>query len=217
MCFSPTASFVAGTALSGIGGVTIWKSPSRWEIPFASIPLLFGIQQLTEGVVWLSLGNPAVLSAASFAFMLFSHVLWPTFIPLSVALMEPKRWRRRLLYCFVAVGAVVSAYFLYFLLIEDVKTGVLNKSILYVSPSFAVTFVLSPYSVATCASCLFSSYRYANLFGILTFLSAVAAYEFYDKTFISVWCFFAALLSVVIYLHVARRSGTMKIAEAAES
>jgi hypothetical protein len=207
MCFSPTASFVAGTALSGIGSVTVAKARSKWEIPFAAIPLLFGLQQLTEGVVWLSLNAPAVLKPASFVFMLFSHVLWPTFIPMSVALMEPKTWRRRLLYAFVAVGAVVSAYFLYFLAVEDVKTGVLNKSILYISPSFAVTFVLSPYSVATCVSCLFSSYRYANFFGVLTFLSAVAAYEFYDKTFISVWCFFAAVLSVVVYLHVARGKG----------
>lgn len=206
MCFSPTASFVAGTALAGIGGVTVAKARSKWEIPFAAIPLLFGLQQLTEGVVWLSLDNPAVLKPASFVFMLFSHVLWPTFIPLSVALMEPKAWRRWLLYGFVGIGAVVSAYFLYFLAIEDVKTGVLNKSILYISPSFAVTFVLSPYSVATCVSCLFSSYRYANLFGVLTFLSAVAAYEFYDKTFVSTWCFFSAVLSVVIFLHIVRRS-----------
>lgn len=206
MCFSPVASFVAGTGLCAVGGASIRKCPTLREMPFAAIPLLFGVQQLTEGVVWLSLDRPAVLPVAAFVFMLFSHVLWPTFIPLSVALMEPKPWRRRFLYMFVGMGAVVSAYFFFYLLIEDVKTGVLNKSILYVSPTFAVTFVLSPYSVATCASCLFSSYRFVNLFGILTFLSAVVAYEFYDKTFVSVWCFFAALISVVVYLHVARRA-----------
>jgi len=208
MCFSPVASFVAGTVLCAVGGASIRKSPTLREVPFAAIPLLFGVQQLTEGIVWLSLDNPAVLQVATFVFMLFSHVVWPIFIPLSVALMEPVAWRRRFLYMFVGMGVVVSAYFLYFLAIEDVKTVVLNKSILYVSPSFAVTFVLSPYSVATCASCLLSNYQYVNLFGILTFLSAMAAYEFYDKTFVSVWCFFAAVLSVVVYLHVTRRVKT---------
>jgi len=42
MCFSATASFVAGTSLSAI------------ELPFAMIPLLFGIQQLVEGIIWLT-------------------------------------------------------------------------------------------------------------------------------------------------------------------
>lgn len=206
MCFSPVASFVAGTALSGVGGVTMSKAKTRWELPYASIPLLFGVQQLTEGVIWISFARPAVLSSASFVFMFFSHVFWPTFIPLSLALMEPKLWRRVVLYCCTGVGLVVSAYFLFFLLTETVKTGVLNKSILYVAPHFAVTFVLSPYSVATCASCLFSSYRWVNFFGVVTFLSAVVAYRFYEQTFVSVWCFFAAILSIVIFMHISRRA-----------
>jgi hypothetical protein len=44
MCFSATASFVAGTTLSTIGVVTITKVKQRSELPFALIPLLFGIQ-----------------------------------------------------------------------------------------------------------------------------------------------------------------------------
>jgi hypothetical protein len=51
MCFSATASFVAGSALSAVGAVTITKAKRKAEIPFATIPLLFGIQQLTEGLI----------------------------------------------------------------------------------------------------------------------------------------------------------------------
>ncbi len=206
MCFSPAASFTIGTALSVIGGASIAKAPRREELMFASIPLLFGMQQLTEGVIWVSLGNPLVLSAASFVFMFFSHVLWPIFIPASVFLMEPKGWRRWALLACTGIGLVVSAYFLYFLMRETVTTFAVNKSILYMAPHFAVTFVLSPYSVATCASCLFSSHRIVNFFGVVTFLSAIVAYRFYEQTFVSVWCFFAAVLSVIIYVHIARRA-----------
>ena len=39
------------------------------------------------------------------------------------------------------------------------------------------------------------------VFGVLALLSFGAAYAFYATWFISVWCFFAALLSAVIYLH----------------
>ena len=49
MCFSAPASFIAGTALSVIGVAALKRTESKSEIPFALIPLLFGIQQLIEG------------------------------------------------------------------------------------------------------------------------------------------------------------------------
>jgi hypothetical protein len=41
-----------------------------------------------------------------------------------------------------------------------------------------------------------------SLFGILALLLFMPAYWFCTEAFFSVWCFFASLLSVVIYLHV---------------
>jgi|CXWL01.1.fsa_nt_gi hypothetical protein len=201
MCFSATASFTAGVSLSVIGGATLLSVRRKSDIPFAAIPLLFGIQQLMEGVIWISFDHSLVLSAATFIYLLFSHVVWPTLLPVSVYMMETSPWRRWALRIFIATGAVVSAYFLYYLLIERVTATVVHGSIAYISPHFFVTFILSPYSVATCASCLFSRHRFVNLFGIVAFLSAIVAYRFYEQTFVSVWCFFGALLSVIIFMH----------------
>jgi len=44
MCFSATASFVAGSALSAVGVATVKKAKRKTEIPFALIPLLFGVR-----------------------------------------------------------------------------------------------------------------------------------------------------------------------------
>ena len=44
MCFSASASFIAGTTLSGIGVAAPTRVESKNERPFAAIPLLFGIQ-----------------------------------------------------------------------------------------------------------------------------------------------------------------------------
>ena len=44
-----------------------------------------------------------------------------------------------------------------------------------------------------------------KVFGALALLSFGVAYYFYTTWFISVWCFFAAVLSVVIYHGVALR------------
>ena len=40
-----------------------------------------------------------------------------------------------------------------------------------------------------------------RLFGVLALLSFASVYYFYAAWFISVWCFFAALLSITILLH----------------
>ena len=54
MCFSETASFLAGTGLSVLGVATLRATQRRSEIPFAAIPLMFGLQQMVEGALWLS-------------------------------------------------------------------------------------------------------------------------------------------------------------------
>jgi hypothetical protein len=57
MCFSATASFTAGAVLLGVGALTLRSaltSRQRHVLPFAAIPLLFAIQQLIEGVIWLT-------------------------------------------------------------------------------------------------------------------------------------------------------------------
>ena len=54
MCFSATASLSAGTLLLGIGTLTLKSARHPRELPFAAIPILVAIQQLTEGVIWLT-------------------------------------------------------------------------------------------------------------------------------------------------------------------
>ncbi len=202
MCFSPTASFTAGIALSAVGCAAIVKTKRTSEIPFAAIPLLFGVQQFTEGLIWLSIGSSAVLtSVMTFIYLLFSHSAWPIFLPVSVYTMERSRWRRWVLSVFIAVGFVVGFYFLYYLLTERVQTEVVGGCIAYTSLHFFKTFVLSPYTAAVCVSCLFSSHRMVQVFGVLTFLAAVITFQFYQYAFVSVWCFFSAILSILIYVH----------------
>ena len=59
MCFSATASFTTGLLLLALGTVTLRMAQRPIERPDAAIPLLFGVQQLSEGLVWLGLtGGP---------------------------------------------------------------------------------------------------------------------------------------------------------------
>ena len=57
------------------------------------------------------------------------------------------------------------------------------------------------YLMSTTLSPFLSTHRTVKLFGVLALSSFAAAYAFYATWFISVWCFFAVLLSAVVYLH----------------
>lgn len=203
MCFSATASFTAGTALSVVGVLTLRKSEGLRELPLALVPLLFGIQQLTEGVLWLSLNNNLPLARvwSTDIFSGFSHVLWPIFIPFSVLLVETGRRRRHAIGGFLVLGLGVGLYLLYFLLRFPVTATVRNESIAYDSPHFYLGSVLVTYLLATCVSGLFSSHRCINVFGVLAFVLAIVAALIAVTTFVSVWCFLAAVLSLLVYLH----------------
>ena len=54
MCFSAGASFVSGIFISAIGVASVKKVYKPSQRVFAIIPLLFGIQQLAEGCLWLT-------------------------------------------------------------------------------------------------------------------------------------------------------------------
>ena len=116
MCFSAPASFVAGTALSVLGVATIRMTSRKAEIPLAMIPLLFGVQQFTEGMIWLSFRDESPLSntTLTFVYSLFSHVLWPIFMPFAVGLLETVPWRKKAVTaCQIAgtaVGQAVTAF-----------------------------------------------------------------------------------------------------------
>lgn len=206
MCFSASASFIAAASLSGVGVAAVRKTTRRAEVPIAMTPLLFGIQQFTEGVLWLSfrVNEPLLTQSMTYTYSFFSHTLWPVYLPVALAALEPLRWRRRTLSVFQIIGIAVGVYLLYSIVRYPVTAQVIDKHIVYLSPHFFIFMVMVFYFTATCASCLASSYPLLNVFGVLAFLSALASYHFAASAFVSVWCFFAAVLSLMIYLHFSR-------------
>ena len=203
MCFSATASFIVGTALVATGAATIRMTSQRAEIAFAMIPLLFGIQQLTEGMIWLSFRNESQLPNATLTliYSAFSHVLWPILIPFAVGRLETVPWRKKAVAACQIAGTAVGLYLLYIIAQFPVTSRVLEKHISYDSPHFYIVPVMLLYLTGTSASCLFSSSRVIQIFGALSLATFMAALAIHVATFFSVWCFFAAILSFIVYCY----------------
>jgi hypothetical protein len=203
VCFSAPASFAAGTFLLVLGSLT-WKAARQpRERPFAAIPLLFAVQQFIEGVIWLTFDRdtPLLNAVLTYAYSVFSHVLWPVFVPLAVLLIEPPGWRRRALGAFVAAGAFVSAWLLASIAAFGIVSQPVGHHIEYVTPHFFAVATMALYLLSTSASQLLSTHGAVKIFGALALLSFGVAYLAYTSWFISVWCYFAAVLSAVVLLH----------------
>lgn len=200
MCFSATASFVAGGALSAAGLATIPHAKIK-ELPLASIPLIFGVQQLADGVVWITSAASPYHQIAAYFYSGVAFAFWPLFAPLAILLVETNPARRRVLTALLIIGIGVSAFFTYSLLSNGVTTQVLRSCIAYSTPHAYGMLSLGFYLVAVCGSFLASSAKMLRMFGIILLVSFGISGWFYQTTFSFTWCFFAALLSAILFLH----------------
>ena len=215
MCFSATASFTVGGLLTVLGAVTVRRAASskkrRAEVPFAAIPLLFGIQQLVEGVLWFSMQyDMAMLKAVvTYLFTFFSHLLWPVYVPYAIAMMENgveqniESWRNKAMWGFRVAG-IVTAMFLLALVATQPLMAVVDEHIIYVTPFFYDWPMMVLYIAATCIVAFFSRHALIRLFGLTVLLFFFVSYWFYTEAFFSVWCFFAAIISLVIYVQFSK-------------
>jgi len=204
MCFSSEASFAGGVIISAIGIAVVTKVHKPSQLLFASIPLFFGMQQFTEGIIWLTIpdaGNAFILKIATHLFLLMADVLWPVIIPLSILLMEGDSRKRKILWILLFTGLSVSIYYAFCLWFLNVKPEISGYHIRYISdfPKLIAIPVFILYLIATLTPLFVSSIKRTHLMGLLMFLSCLVTGIFYTQYLTSVWCFFAAFISGVIF------------------
>jgi hypothetical protein len=201
MCFSAPASFAAAVLLAGTGVAALWRAPRRTAL-FAAVPLLFAAQQAIEGLVWLDLAAGHDPAVAAQAYTFFARVLWPAWIPLAALALEPDRRRRLLQWGLAIVGLFLAAWFLLVLLLRPVEASVGGAHIVYRFRNAFPGPAAAAYLLATCGSLLASSHPWVRAFGGTTLAAAALTYALVPASFASVWCYVAALLSLLVLLHV---------------
>lgn len=210
MCFSATASFSAAAVIGGIGIVTLRAAgawPDRRILALAAFPLLFALQQVVEGLLWLDLARPdpgALRGILVHGFQGYAEVLWPTFAPLAALLIEPDRRRRMLIACCLAIGVALSLYLLAAMITHPYSASIGSGHIVYRNGFQYPAAIEVPYVVATTLSLLISSHKRVQVLALIILIGFGVAYVSFHHSYISVWCFFAAVASVLVYWHVWR-------------
>lgn len=208
MCFSATASFSAGIALLACGVASIYRARNHNRLKMiADIPLIFGIQQLAEGFVWLSFINPTfapIRMITTYLFLGIAGVVWPLWIPASIMKYEQTgKYFLSSLFAgiFFAIGFI--AYAIMYPISVSAPCSIAYS--LEVAP-WAQGISTFLYIMATIVPFFFSRNKMLWLIGGLIAASYVISYIFYIEAFASVWCFFAAIISLLVYGFIANET-----------
>ena len=206
MCVSAAASVTVGAVLIPVG---VYCAKQAWVkdhlyLPFAVFPIAFGIQQIIEGMVWLTAVDQVFANwrPAAYGFMFFSHFFWLFWVPFSVWMIEPDRYRKKLALVFTLAGGLFGASLYFPLLINE---GWLTVEVIQGSLDYKATTIYDDYvprillrvtyALIVLIPLLSQSHRLIRYFGILILLSVIVSAISFGYAFISIWCFMAAILS----------------------
>jgi hypothetical protein len=204
MCFSPEGDLVGGLVVTAIGVDACLHLRGRLEYRLiAPFPILLGLHQIDETFVWWQLQGRAphaVGVVAMWIYLLFAFVVLPTLVPAMVLLLEP-RGRRRTIAPFLLLGIVTSVVLLEAMLSSHPRAALGSYHVAYTIGLQHGVVIIGLYILATCGSMLASGLRNVVWFGAVNLVAVVVLARLCASGFASLWCFYAALASGAIALH----------------
>lgn len=211
MCIAANVNFAASAAIAIVGVATLRHARHPRAVLFAAVPLLFALHQFTEGFVWLGVRGhirPEALGHMTFLFILYAQGVLPALMPLAVLLIEPvgsfrqdwrRSWRTRLILALTVLGLALAAYVLFALIAYPSRATVEAHSLAYNNAATAHAWVAGTYVVVTCGALVASSHRVVRWFGLLNFVGVVGTILAKSYAFTSIWCLYAAIVSIILY------------------
>lgn len=200
MCFSATADLAAGSVITALGVVCVARVRRGRDVPMAALPLVLGVHQLVEAIVWHGGGGrgPATVVWAVIALPLLA-----AWVPLAVLSASAPGARLRLVVP-VVVGLVTCAILAYCLVDEPPVADIRGHTVGYSVDVPHASWAIAGYLVATVGSLLITADAGLRLLGVLTAIGAAICAAVWRLEFVSTWCAFAAVVSIVMLVWVRR-------------
>jgi len=219
MCFSAEADLIAGAVVGGIGIDAVRHVRHRREGTLAALPLIFGMHQMIETLVWWGLDDkvPALLGEVAMWIYLIIAFLLPLIVPLAILSIESDYRRRRTMAAFAILGGAVSVTLISQMFTGPVTAEIANR---YIEYDVSLTYggqLTALYVAATCGPMLLSKRRRVVVFGILNLVAVTVLAWLMATSVISLWCAWAAVTSIVIVLHLRGTAGDDAAAKALDA
>ena len=202
MCFSATASFSASAVCAVVGVLALGRA-RRSDRLLAATPLVFAAHQAIEGYVWLTHAAGCGLYAA-YTFTIVAFCLWPLYVPAATWFSETDPGRRKIILAFGGLGVFMGADAAW-TLTSGITIDFASNQISYFPKG--LYYRIFDYVYLACVVGPFFVHRnvYIKAFGGIVVAFFAIAVVFFNPARFSVWCFFAAFSSLIIYLFVVSR------------
>jgi hypothetical protein len=205
VCFSPQGDLAGGLVVTTIGVDAFRHLRGRNNyLLLAATPLVLGAHQIDESLVWWSLQDHVPHLAGRIAmwiYLVIAFIVVPILVPLAILKLQPTARRRWVIAPFVVLGVGVAVVLLTTMLRGPVTVKLGSYHLSYSIGLKHGLVVIGLYIVATCGSLLFSGYRHILIFGVANLVAVVVLARLTADGFASLWCFYAALASGAISLH----------------
>lgn len=213
MCWSAQADAVAGGVVASLGVVCLVRArrsgrPNR--LPLAALPLVLGVHQLIEALVWFGTDGDLPAAPAAWARTAWAAIalpLLPVYVPAAVwcASTEPGHLagpeRRRVPTVpagLTLLGAAVAVPLAIAVAAHPIMATEHGHTLTYGVGVPHPAVLLAGYLLATIGSLLISADRDLRRLGLLTGLAAGLCAVLWRIAFLSTWCALAALVSVLL-------------------
>ncbi|MEU9128463.1 DUF6629 family protein [Kitasatospora sp. NPDC048540] len=199
MCWSAEADAVAGTVVAALGVACLARVRDPRQLPLAVLPLLLGLHQLIEAVVWLGADGRIGQSAAAAARVAWTVIALPLLpVLVSAGVRCAARPRTALQLLLVGVGCAVSVASAIALATRPVTVRVDGHVLAYAVGVPGAGLLLVGYLAATVGALLASGDRLLRLLGVLVGGGAVVCALVWRLAFVSTWCALAAVAALVL-------------------
>jgi hypothetical protein len=199
MCYSAQVSLITAGYLALAGIWSLRNNRLKGAHFFAAIPLIFAAQQAIEGLLWLAQAHhlPFVQAYGPYAYLFFAFLFWPIYVPFSIYMLEPLTKHNLLLRSCIIIGILTACVLFGYILCFGAQAEALSGHIHYIIhiPYIVRVICTLLYLSVTVLPFFCTSVAYMPLLGFTLLASYIIAYFFYYTHIVSLWCFFAALLS----------------------
>ncbi|MFJ9694452.1 DUF6629 family protein [Kitasatospora sp. NPDC101183] len=203
MCWSAQADLVAGGVVAGIGVLCLaraHRSGQPRRLPLAALPLVLGVHQLIEALVWLGTDGQlpdALGGAARTTWAVIALPLLPVLVPAGVwCAADPAH--RRAPAALTLLGLAVAAPLAVAVAAHPVRASAHGHTLAYGVGVPHAALLLAGYLLATVGSLLLSGDRLLRRLGLLTGIGALVCALLWHLAFLSTWCALAALASLAL-------------------
>lgn len=207
MCFSASMDLTAGMLVTGLGVDALSHVTRREQKPLAALPLLFGIHQLVETVVWWHLDGQASAQASAvavFVYLLIALGIPPLLVP--YAFLRLRLTTPSIAWLCLLAGAAAASLDMWGMGHGPMTAHQAGHHIAYDVTVPYSQIGLPLYVIATCAPAILGRSNLLRLFGVVNLIVVSILAALAQSGVVSLWCVWAAITSFLICVYLRRQA-----------